>query len=128
MVAGLHVDVTSYLPHTEGFLNLPLFTGHSSHRLVLRTSAQKKAAAMQKKAALEWVSTKRPWVSTLHESLGRGRGAPNTMCLLNEFAMHWALRTRFPLHFVIFKQTASHLPHTRPMWSASFRALVISRL
>ena len=52
----------------------------------------------------------------------------NEKGLLNEFAMHWALRTRFPLHFVIFKQTASHLPHTRPMWSASFRALVISRL
>jgi len=31
--------------------------------------------------------------------------------LLNEFAMMWALRERFPLHFVLFKQTACHIPH-----------------
>ena len=31
--------------------------------------------------------------------------------LLNEFAMMWALRDSFPLHFHIFKQTACHLPH-----------------
>ena len=31
--------------------------------------------------------------------------------LLNEFKMMWALRESFPLHFIVFKQTASHLPH-----------------
>ena len=31
--------------------------------------------------------------------------------LLNEFAMMWALRNKFPLHYVIFQQTACHLPH-----------------
>ena len=31
--------------------------------------------------------------------------------LLNEFQMMWALRERFPLHFIVFKQTASHLGH-----------------
>ena len=31
--------------------------------------------------------------------------------LLNEFAMMWALREAYPLHYIIFKQTASHLPH-----------------
>ena len=31
--------------------------------------------------------------------------------LLNEFAMMWELRERFPLHFVVFKQTACHLSH-----------------
>ena len=31
--------------------------------------------------------------------------------LLNEFAMMWALRDSFPLHFHIIKQTACHLPH-----------------
>ena len=31
--------------------------------------------------------------------------------LLNEFAMMWSLREAFPLHFIIFKQTACHLPH-----------------
>ena len=31
--------------------------------------------------------------------------------LLNEFKMMWALHEAFPLHYVIFKQTACHLPH-----------------
>ena len=31
--------------------------------------------------------------------------------LLNEYAMMWHLREKFPLHFVVFKQMASHLPH-----------------
>ena len=31
--------------------------------------------------------------------------------LLNEFAMMYHLRERFPLHYIIFKQTACHLPH-----------------
>ena len=31
--------------------------------------------------------------------------------LLNEFKMMWALREAFPLHYIVFKQTASHLPH-----------------
>ena len=31
--------------------------------------------------------------------------------LLNEFHMMWALRDRFPLHYIVFKQTACHLAH-----------------
>ena len=31
--------------------------------------------------------------------------------LLNEFKMMWELRARFPMHFLVFKQMASHLPH-----------------
>ena len=31
--------------------------------------------------------------------------------LLNKFEMMWALRERFPLHFFVFKQVASHLAH-----------------
>ena len=31
--------------------------------------------------------------------------------MLNEFKMAWDLRDRFPLHFIVFKQTAAHLPH-----------------
>ena len=31
--------------------------------------------------------------------------------LVNEFEMMWALRERFPLHFIVFKQVASHLSH-----------------
>ena len=31
--------------------------------------------------------------------------------LLNEFTMMWKLREAFPLHYIVFKQTASHLPH-----------------
>jgi hypothetical protein len=31
--------------------------------------------------------------------------------LLNEFAMMWDLRERFPLHFIVFKQTVCQLSH-----------------
>ena len=31
--------------------------------------------------------------------------------LLNEFKMMWALKDRFPLHYIVFKQTACHIPH-----------------
>ena len=31
--------------------------------------------------------------------------------MLNEFQMMWSLRKRFPLHYIVFKQIASHLPH-----------------
>ena len=31
--------------------------------------------------------------------------------MINEFALLWAKRDEFPLHFFVFKQTASHLPH-----------------
>jgi hypothetical protein len=31
--------------------------------------------------------------------------------LLNEFAMMWKLRERFPMHFIVFKQIACHLSH-----------------
>ncbi|KAL1500141.1 hypothetical protein AB1Y20_012824 [Prymnesium parvum] len=31
--------------------------------------------------------------------------------LLNEFAMMWRFRHKFPIHFIVFKQTACHLPH-----------------
>ena len=30
---------------------------------------------------------------------------------LNEFAMMWELRKSFPLHYIVFKQCAAHLPH-----------------
>jgi hypothetical protein len=30
--------------------------------------------------------------------------------LLDEFALVWVMRLRFPLHFFVFKQTAAHLP------------------
>ena len=31
--------------------------------------------------------------------------------LINEFKMLWHMRHRFPLHFIVFKQVSSHLPH-----------------
>ena len=31
--------------------------------------------------------------------------------LLDEFKMMYAFRNRFPFHSIVFKQTASHLPH-----------------
>jgi len=33
------------------------------------------------------------------------------LLILNEFEMMWALRERFPLHFIVFTQVASHLSH-----------------
>jgi hypothetical protein len=34
-----------------------------------------------------------------------------SLAVLNEFAMMWAIRDLFPLHYTVFKQYASHLPH-----------------
>ncbi len=31
--------------------------------------------------------------------------------IVNEFALLYDLRTSFPLKYIVFKQTASHLPH-----------------
>ena len=31
--------------------------------------------------------------------------------MVNEFALMWAKRKEFPLHYFVFRQTASHLPH-----------------
>ena len=31
--------------------------------------------------------------------------------MINDFALHWAKRKEFPLHYFVFRQTASHLPH-----------------
>ena len=31
--------------------------------------------------------------------------------LINEFALMWNLRESFPLHYIVFKQTATHIPH-----------------
>lgn len=31
--------------------------------------------------------------------------------LLNEFALMWSVRKSFPLHYIVFKQTACHLAH-----------------
>jgi hypothetical protein len=34
-----------------------------------------------------------------------------SLAVLNEFAMMYSIRDSFPLHYTIFKQYASHLPH-----------------
>ena len=41
---------------------------------------------------------------------------------VNEFALIYHLRHTFPLHFIVFKQTASHLSRTRATASSSSRA------
>jgi hypothetical protein len=35
----------------------------------------------------------------------------NATGMINEFAFMWAKRNEFPLHYFVFRQTASHLPH-----------------
>ena len=46
--------------------------------------------------------------------------------LLNEFEMMWALRERFPLHFVVFKQMATHLAHEANVEQVFSRAGLLS--
>ena len=46
--------------------------------------------------------------------------------LLNEFKMMWALRESFPLHFIVFKQTACHLPHEANVEQVCSRAGLLS--
>jgi len=46
--------------------------------------------------------------------------------LLNEFEMMWALRERFPLHFFVFKQVASHLSHEANVEQVFSRAGMLS--
>ena len=45
--------------------------------------------------------------------------------LLNEFAMMYALRERFPLHYVVFRQTSSHLPHEANVEQVFSRSVLV---
>ena len=46
--------------------------------------------------------------------------------LLDEFKMMYQFRHRFPLHFIVFKQTASHIPHEANVEQVFSRAGAIS--
>ena len=46
--------------------------------------------------------------------------------LLNEFKMMWALRESFPLHFIVFKQTACHLAHEANVEQVFSRARLLA--
>ena len=46
--------------------------------------------------------------------------------LLNEFHMMWELREQFPLHFIVFKQTACHLCHEANVEQVFSRAGMLS--
>ena len=46
--------------------------------------------------------------------------------LLNEFALVWQLRDRFPLHLIVFKQTACHLCHEANVEQIFSRAGLLS--
>jgi hypothetical protein len=56
-------------------------------------------------------------------SFWEGRKFTTEDGLLNEFAMMWALRNKFPLHYVLFKQTACHLPREANVEQIFSRAL-----
>ena len=49
------------------------------------------------------------WKAISTDTLNTFKDKENGM--INEFAFMWAKRKDFPLHFFVFKQTASHLPH-----------------
>ena len=40
--------------------------------------------------------------------------------------MMWSLRNQFPLHFIVFKQTASHIPHEANIEQALSRSGYLS--
>ena len=46
--------------------------------------------------------------------------------MLNEFKMLWHFRYRFPLHYIVFKQVSSHLPHEANVEQYFSRAGAIS--
>ena len=46
--------------------------------------------------------------------------------LLNEFKLVWQLRDRFPLHLIVFKQTACHLCHEANVEQIFSRAGLLS--
>ena len=60
-------------------------------------------------------------------SFWEGRKFTTEDGLLNEFAMMWALRNKFPLHYVLFKQTACHLPREANVEQIFSRAGAASR-
>ena len=47
--------------------------------------------------------------------------------IVNEFALVYHLRQSFPLHFIVFKQTASHLPHEANSPTLSSYLLALGR-
>ena len=49
------------------------------------------------------------WKSISSDTLAPFKDANTGM--INEFAFMWAQRKNFPIHYFVFKQTASHLPH-----------------
>ena len=59
---------------------------------------------------------------------GAGRGAwyGAAHAAINEFKMMWALRESFPLHYIVFKQTACHIPHEANVEQIFSRAGLLS--
>jgi hypothetical protein len=67
-------------------------------------------------SALECEVTETPEFDTVTDEIRRWSSLSEDECqrfvedgVLNEFEMMWQLRVLFPLHFFVFKQTASHL-------------------
>ena len=67
-------------------------------------------------SALECEVTEAAEFDTVTDEIGRWSSLSEDECqrfvedgVLNEFEMMWQLRVLFPLHFFVFKQTASHL-------------------
>ena len=67
-------------------------------------------------SVLECEVTETAEVDTVTDEIGRWSSLSEDECqrfvedgVLNEFEMMWQLRALFPLNFLVFKQTASHL-------------------
>ena len=72
---------------------------------------------------------------TVTDEIGRWSSLSEDECqrfvedgVLNEFEMMWQLRVLFPLHFFVFKQTASHLAAEANVEQVSSRAGQLSEV
>ena len=48
------------------------------------------------------------WAELDKKTIGEFRDGEG---IVNEFALMYHVRNSFPLHYIVFKQTASHIPH-----------------
>jgi hypothetical protein len=70
----------------------------------------------------------RLWFFFLASTFSTSSGGLTEDGVLNEFEMMWQLRILFPLHFVVFKQTACHLTAEANVKQVFFRAKQLSEV
>ena len=79
------------------------------HGLVRNISDEEEEAVVDISVPFDTVTDEVERWSTLEKNIIREYRDDSGV--LNEFALIYTLRNSFPLHYILFKQTASHLPH-----------------